>query len=91
MTPRALYQEVMNAFDARDRQSTERYAAELAASACPPDFSRLTREQLEDRQSALRVQLADINDRLVAMAAAGRRTQTLPAWPPADSLDPSDA
>lgn len=92
MTPRQLAVECENAFDTRDRQSLVRYLAQLVATATPPDFSRLTREQLEDRRTALYVQRADINDRLVAMDAAGHSTLPLVDLlrQPSASLDSSD-
>jgi predicted aminopeptidase len=94
MTPRQLAQEVENAFDFRSRDAMVRFLAELTALATPPDLGRLTREQLEQRRSDLRVLLVDINDRLEAMHAAGRRSAHLRALldPPSPftSLDPSD-
>lgn len=90
MTPRQLVQEIEHSFDARDRESMARYLGLLAATAQPPDFARLSLEQLEARRGILLGQLAEINDRLVAMHQAGRRTGALPADWPRVSMEPSD-
>ena len=91
MTPRNLAVECENAYHSRDRDGLHRALAQLTALATPPDFSRLTREQLEDRRTELRVQQADINDRIEAMQQAGRKSYHLDAVlrSPA-SLDPSE-
>jgi hypothetical protein len=92
-TPRQLAQDVENAFDFRGREMMTRPLAMLVALATPPDFSRLTIEQLEERRSQLLDATKDVNDRLVAMQQAGRRTsqlQRLLLEPlQADSLEPS--
>lgn len=91
MTPMQLAHEAESAYDSRDRERLHMTVGRLAAMATPPDLSRLTREQLQQRRGELRGQILDIDDRLRAMDAAGRQTVHLvaPMRPP-PSLEPSD-
>ena len=55
MTPMQLAHEAESAYDSRDRERLRMTVGRLAAMATPPDLSRLTREQLQQRRGVFRL------------------------------------
>lgn len=95
MTPRQLGGEVEVAYHGRAEDTHRRCLARLVALAStgPTNLAALTIEQLDARRNELHVQLAAVNDQLLRMNSAGRRTRVLrDGWlrDHGESIEPSD-
>ncbi|HEY8359265.1 MAG TPA: hypothetical protein VIL30_17590 [Ramlibacter sp.] len=102
MTPRQLAVEVENAYDNRSRDSLVRFLGRLTAAAesaqltlaavTGRNLGALTLEQLASRRNELHVQLAAVNDQVLRMNGAGRRSRGAlnDDWLRDRSLDPSE-